>query len=151
VSALLIAVAGRARAGSRSTYIGLVNLDENAGSKRFDKLRRAFEANASGNVKGVVVLPRSEVAPYLRPDCSFAVPSEPALKMQQRGDDFMDFVVLYCSTGKTPSIKIAAYVPGDDKPYLSIALEPRSGAVGADVMADIARVIVKMSSMRVIP
>lgn len=158
--ALALVRPGTARAGERTTSIGLVNLDDSPKSGRFDKLNRGFDSairsGASSVIGRVEVVSRAAVAPFLRPGCTLAMPSEDWAKLEEKvrggnDDRFLDYLVLYCSTGPSPTITLAVYSAQSRKPFMVVTLEPKSGSVGKATLASLARAILEFSSLRFSP
>jgi hypothetical protein len=148
LAAVLFAAGGReAHAGWSSTRIALVNLDDAAGSTRFEKFRAGVAASLTkrhqvGEPYGVVeavVVTRARLAPLLTEGCALA---------KRIGASWMelskrlkaDFLVLYCSKGPGPDIEIVLYQlnQGDDAPRLHFQIEAKENSVGRELLQALA-------------
>lgn len=154
--ALLIFTNGTTFAGGRSTSIGLVNLDDDPKAKRFDHLKAGFDEairqGAGSVIDGAEVVARPTIARFLRPGCGLDVPGEEWQKLEHpRADRFMDYLVLYCSSGPGPSVTLAVFTGPGDKPFMRVTMDAQGGAVGRPALRSLARAILQFSALRFSP
>jgi hypothetical protein len=141
---LVLMQAGVARAGGFGDIaIGIVNLDQDAGSKRFEKLVKAFDKRpgASPFINKVVVVPKADLGSNLREKTCDLASAGDYSTFRTRAN--VSGLILYCSSGGAePSITIAFYGPNSfEKQRLKLQLDPRSGTVGHEVFQAYARLL----------
>jgi hypothetical protein len=94
----------------------------------------ALPSEENDGIVGAIEIPRALVKAALKPGCALALPATAAIWAEQEAD----FIAPYCANGDASSIAIALYRRGDTDARLTLTLAPRSGAVGREVLKDVA-------------